>query len=61
LLSADEDDAVIDARTGEVVLNHWMLPDLEGCHVEKGAQLRESPVRFARIPVPAEAIVESCG
>jgi hypothetical protein len=61
LLSVDEEDAIVDARTGEVVLNHCTLPDMpQGYKADKGA----TPCKYEYYKpvkrIPAGTIVEQC-
>ncbi len=59
ILTCDEEDSVLDTRTGEVVLQGWELGNYIGCQVDKGAP-KPPPDNFTRIPIPAGTIVEDC-
>ena len=59
LLGVDEGDAVLDPRTGEVVLYGYNLGSYRGCNVDKDAT-ELPPPNFTRIPIPAGTIVEQC-
>lgn len=60
-LENDEDAAILDPQTGDGVLERSAgLERFLGCHVDRGAQLRERHVKFIRVPIPAGTIVEQC-
>lgn len=57
-LASNEEEAVIDPQTGEVVLTHSDLGDFLGCEVQPNRVLNEEHCSFRRVPIPAGTIVE---
>jgi len=60
LLSVDESDAIVDARTGEVVLNQCTIPMFKTYKPDKGVSPRQSDWPRAVKRIPAGTIVEQC-
>jgi hypothetical protein len=58
-LENDEDNALLDPQTGDVILEGHELWGFLGCKVDKDAQT-PPPSHFSRRPIPAGTVVETC-
>jgi hypothetical protein len=58
-LASNEEEAVLDPQTGEVVLTLSDLGDFLGCEVRPSRVLNEKHCSFRRVPTPAGTIVET--
>ncbi len=60
-LVSNEEEVMLDPKTGEVVLTRSDLGDFLGCEVHKHRVLAEEHCSFRRARIPAGTIVEQCG